>query len=67
MTQPQSSSSPPDPQEITVRIDIKVKMAANTSSLMAIVDKAKAVIEKARDLGEVEAVAMAGRLKLPIV
>jgi hypothetical protein len=67
MNQPQASSATAEPQEITVRIDIKVKMAGNTANLTALIDKSKPIIEKARELGEVDAHALLGRQKLAIV
>lgn len=66
MNQPQSSPAA-EPQEITVRIDIKVKMAGNTANLTALIDKSKDVTAKARELGEVDAHAMLGRNKIAIV
>lgn len=66
MTQPQATPAP-EPQEITVRIDIKVKMGANLSNLTSLVEKTKPMIETAKQLGEVEAHALFGRQKWPIV
>jgi|GEM_PF-5130785 len=66
MSQPQATPSP-EPQEITVRIDIKVQMGANLANLTTLVEKTKPVIDKARELGEVEAHALFGRQKWPVV
>jgi predicted DNA-binding ribbon-helix-helix protein len=56
------------PDEITVRIDVKMKVGPNHTSLASIVEWSKPVIEKARELGsEVEAVAVFGRQKFPIL
>jgi hypothetical protein len=65
MNQPQNTAQP-EPQEITVRIDINVAMGANMANLTALVDKTKPVIEEAKKLGEVTSHAMFGRQKLAI-
>lgn len=66
MNQPQTTPAPAEPQETTVRIDIKIKMGANLANLTTLVEKTKPLIATARELGDVDAQALFGRQKLPI-
>jgi hypothetical protein len=65
MTQPQSTPAP-EPQEITIRLDIKVKMDANVANLTKLVESVKPVMTEAGKLGTVEAHAVFGRQKLAL-
>lgn len=64
MNQPQATTT--EPQEITVRIDIKVKLEGNVANLTTLTEKTKPVLEAARALGSVDAQAIFGRQKFAI-
>jgi hypothetical protein len=66
MTQPQATTTP-EPKEITLRIEVKLKLGANVANLTKLVEQTKPVIAEAQKLGTTEAHAMFGRQKLAIV
>jgi hypothetical protein len=69
MNQPQAaaaSPAAPEQTEITVRIDIKVKMGATVATLAKLVESTAPLIESARKLGEVKSEAKFGRQSIPL-
>lgn len=66
MNQPQVAEKA-EAHEITVRLEVTIKQSPSLANLTALVDKMKPLIEQAGKLGDVEAVALFGRQKWPIV
>lgn len=68
MNTPQATPAPvAEPQEIIVRIDIKVKMGgATVATLAKLVESTAPLIESAKKLGEVKSEAKFGRQSIPL-
>jgi hypothetical protein len=66
-TMNQTPASPDDAKRATIEIAIDIEFTGDLASLAGLVEKVKPLIESAKKIGSVEAIARIGRQKLPIV